>query len=73
MSRNLVEFKAPPGVVPEGKDKPGDQFEAVTTFQAKEGGTLCITKIGDVEMPGYGERSRNSRPAYPTPDKAPVI
>lgn len=49
-----VEFKAPKGVVPDDI-KPGDSFDLVSTYRLKDNGEICLTKIGDAEMPGYDE------------------
>lgn len=50
-----VEFKAPKGVVPDDVS-PGDSFDLVCTLRLKPNGDLCLTKIGETEMPGYDDK-----------------
>lgn len=57
MKTKKVEFQPPPGVVPEGVGV-GDEFDLVTTYRVKPGGTICAVVIGEVQMPGYNEDSR---------------
>lgn len=59
-----MEFTPPEGVVPEGTTS-GEDFDLVCTFRLKDGGTVCIIKAGDMEMPGYDDRSE-SKPSYET-------
>lgn len=60
MRAKQVEFAAPPGTVPEGTEA-GEEFDLVCTFQTKDGGTVCLTKMGDTPMPGYGDGERRHR------------
>lgn len=56
-----VEFPAPKGfLLPEGVGK-GDDFDIVCTVRVKEDGTLCLTKLGDTPMPGYGEKAKGKQ------------
>lgn len=65
MKSKKVEFQIPEGfMLPEGAE-PGEDFDLVCSLRVKSGGTLCLTKIGDVEMPGYSdETDRAERPQY---------
>lgn len=52
-----VEFHPPKGfTIPEHD---GDTFDMVCTFQVK-GDEICLTKIGDTAMPGYGPKDSKS-------------
>ncbi len=51
-----IEFTPPAGVVPEGTGS-GEEFDLVCTFRVKDSGMVCLTEMGDVEMPGYSEDS----------------
>lgn len=67
MMAKRVEFTPPAGVVPEGT-MPGEEFDAVTTYRVKEGGTICAVMIGDVKMPGYDDNGRAAhKPEYQSP------
>ena len=65
MKSKPVEFAIPEGwVVPEGAE-PNEDFDLVCSLRLKPNGTLCLTKLGDVEMPGYRDKeSRSERPQY---------
>jgi hypothetical protein len=67
-----VEFVPPKGFnVPEHE---GTDFDLVCTFRVKEGGEICLTKLGDTAMPGYGSKDdkvedkskSESKPNYST-------
>lgn len=47
-----IEFKPPPGLVPEGSED-GTEFEEVATFRVKANGDICLVAIGEHQMPGY--------------------
>lgn len=51
-----IEFKPPPGLVPEGAEE-GTEFEEVATFRVKKNGTICLVAIGENQMPGYDGKS----------------
>lgn len=60
-----IEFKPPPEYkAPEGKQS-GDEFEDVATFKIKPDGTLCLTMIGDIEMPGYDNKAEDKVESRP--------
>ena len=63
MKSKRVEFQIPEGfMLPEGADT---DFDLVCSFRVKPGGTLCLTKLGDVEMPGSTDKEyRSERPQY---------
>lgn len=65
MKSKLVEFAIPEGfTLPEGAE-PGEDFDLVCSLRVKAGGTLCLTKLGDVEMPGYNDKEpKTERPEY---------
>jgi hypothetical protein len=65
MKSKLVEFAIPEGfTLPEGAE-PGEDFDLVCSLRVKAGGTLCLTKLGDVEMPGYKNKEpKTERPEY---------
>jgi hypothetical protein len=46
-----VEFTPPEGFTP--PEHKGDEFDLVCTFRVKEGGTICLIKLGETNMPGY--------------------
>lgn len=54
-----VEFVPPKGFKPPEGDK--QEFDLVCTFRKQEDGFLCMTMLGDTEMPGYDEKSRSSQ------------
>lgn len=65
MKTKPVEFAIPAGfTAPEGTE-PGEDFDVVCSLRMKGNGTLCLTKLGDVEMPGYqGREDKDERPRY---------
>ena len=38
--------------MPEGSEA-GKQFDLVCSFEVKPDGMVCMTKMGDMDMPGY--------------------
>ncbi len=58
-----VSFKPPAGVVPEGTGV-GDTFDLVSTFRVEQGGTVCLTVMGETKMPGYDNDKGEKRAAY---------
>lgn len=56
-----TEIQLPTGSVPEGK-KPGDEFDAVTTYRIKDNGMCCIVMVGDVKMEGYDKADASKSP-----------
>jgi hypothetical protein len=66
MKSKPVEFQIPEGyTLPEGAE-PGEDFDVVCSIRVKANGTLCLVKLGDVEMPGYKDKDKDDkqRPAY---------
>ena len=65
MKAKPVEFAIPEGwMLPEGAE-PGEDFDVVCSLRVKANGTLCLTKLGDVEMPGYKDKEdADERPQY---------
>jgi len=64
MKSKPVEFGIPEGfTAPEGVEA-GEDFDLVCSLRMKAGGTLCLTKLGDVEMPGYKDKDEKQRPEY---------
>lgn len=64
MKSKRVEFHIPEGfTLPEGAE-PGEDFDLVCSLRVKPNGTLCLTKLGDVEMPGYKDKDDKQRPEY---------
>ncbi len=59
-----VSFKPPAGVVPESTDQ-DDTFDLVCTFLLESGGTVCLTKMGDTDMPGYGDAAQATKKPAP--------
>jgi hypothetical protein len=60
-----LEFQPPKEFkIPEGAE-PGKPFDVVCTFEPKEGGKLCLTKIGDVDV-DYDEKGeqQETHPGY---------
>jgi len=63
-----IEFTAPEGfVAPEGAEG-GEPFDMVCTLKVKpDGKTICITKLGDMDLPYDDEKSggyEEERPDY---------
>lgn len=54
----LIEFKPPPGLVPEGAEE-GTEFEEVATFRVKQNGHICLVMVGEHQMPGYDAKEKN--------------
>lgn len=66
MKSKPVEFQIPEGfTIPEGTE-PGEEFDVVCSLRAKNNGTLCLTRLGDTEMPGYKDSKGDTaeRPKY---------
>lgn len=54
-----VEFVPPKGfTVPEHE---GTDFDLVCTFRVKDNGEICLTKLGDTAMPGYGAKDDHEK------------
>ena len=51
-----VEFRAPSGFQAPENIEQGKDFDLVCSFRVKPDGTICMTKLGDVDMPGYGDK-----------------
>lgn len=65
-SDSKVEFTPPKDfTIPEG-NADGSDFDCVCSFRMK-GSQLCMTKLGDVDMPGYGN-GEDSMPQQSKPD-----
>ncbi len=66
MKSKPVEFQPPEGVVPEGTSA-GESFDLVCTFSVKDNGSVCLTVMGDSEMPGYDKgkvSTKEDKPGY---------
>jgi hypothetical protein len=62
MKTKQVEFIPPKEVaMPEGITE-GEDFDLVCTFRMKSGGVVCMTKMGDADMPGYESKGQRARP-----------
>jgi hypothetical protein len=62
-SGEKVEFTPPKNFIPPN-DGNGEDFSLVCTFSVR-GGKLCMTKLGETEMPGYGKDDMpQSKPDY---------
>jgi hypothetical protein len=62
-----VEFKPPKDFhLPEGVEPGGGKFSMVCDFQVKDGGTICLTKLGDTDMPGYENGEQHEEPHKPS-------
>lgn len=67
MKSKKVEFQPPKDfAIPEGLSA-GERFDSVCTFELKDTGTVCMTMMGDADMPGYGKEEKaehESKPDY---------
>lgn len=65
MKAKPVEFPVPEGfMAPEGVEA-GKDFDLVCSFRLKPRGTMCLTKLGDLAMPGYDDKDdKPNRPEY---------
>ncbi len=63
-TKGKVRFRPPPNFVPPEGLQNGDTFDVVDTYQVEEGGTVCLVKMGEADMPGYGKNHKES----PKPD-----
>lgn len=59
-----VEFTPPKDFTPPAGSEGGEEFDLVCSFKAKEGGTICMTKLGDAKMPGYDDEGESHKPDY---------
>lgn len=63
MRAKTIEFQPPKEfTIPEGT-QPGEDFDAVCTFRMKDAGTICLVQLGDVKMPGYGDKDDSQKPS----------
>ena len=60
-----VEFKPPRGWNPPEQTDPGKDFDLVCSFRVKPSGQLCLVKLGDHDMPGYGDKSEEAHENKP--------
>jgi len=59
-----VEFTPPESFhAPEGTEA-GKEFDLVCTFRPSADGKLCMTKLGDTDMPGYDDKDEDRKPDY---------
>ena len=58
-----VTFTPPKGVVPEGTNE-GDEFDLVTTYKLEKNGSVCMTVMGDQQMPGYKDDEKPTTRQY---------
>lgn len=72
-SAGRIEFPAPQGFsIPSGSE-PGKPFDVVCSFEVKEDGkTLCMTKIGESDAPGYGANADKGESDDGKPDYKPM-
>jgi len=59
-----VEFKAPADFRPPENIEADKDFDLVCSFRVKPSGELCLTKLGDVDMPGYGKNEGHEGPEH---------
>lgn len=57
-----VEFTPPQTFTPPEGSEDGE-FDVVCSFRTK-GSQICMTKLGDVKMPGYEDGDQQSKPDY---------
>jgi hypothetical protein len=67
MKSQKVEFQLPKdAAVPEGTGE--DEFDMVCSFKIGANGQACMTRFGDAEMPGYGDKKekpgKEDKPGY---------
>lgn len=63
--KERVEFSAPEGF--SAPEHEGDEFDLVCTFRVKNDGKICLTKLGDTEMPSYSDKEdmkKDDKPGY---------
>lgn len=52
-----VEFKPPSDFQPPEVADPGKDWDMVCSFRTQPDGSICMTKLGDTDMPGYGSKA----------------
>lgn len=65
MNENKVEFFPPKGFSPPEQTEPGKGFDLVCTFKVKPDGAICLTRLGETDMPGYGGRDEDAHESKP--------
>lgn len=63
--KKRVEFTPPDGF--SAPEHEGEEFDLICTFKVKPDGQICMTKLGDTEMPGYGDKDdqkKDDKPSY---------
>ncbi len=61
MTGKRIEFPVPKGLtLPEGMSA-GDTLDKLSTYRIKHNGMMCLVKIGDTPMPGYGDTKADHR------------
>jgi hypothetical protein len=51
-----IEFTPPPDFAPPENIEEGKDWDLVCSFRTKPDGTVCMTKLGDLDLPGYGSK-----------------
>jgi len=59
-SLKSVEFVPPKDFKPPENSQPDKDWDMVCSFRTKSDGKICMTKLGDVDMPGYGSKKDES-------------
>lgn len=64
MKTEKVEFRPPKDFVP--PESENGVFDVVCSFRANPDGSVCLTQLGDVKMPGYEdlEDEKPNKPGY---------
>lgn len=70
-SASEVEFVPPKDFTPPENTSQDKDWDMVCSFRTKPDGRICMTKLGDTDMPGYGskkdqkhEESKETKPDY---------
>ncbi|MBU6231595.1 hypothetical protein KGP36_02910 [Patescibacteria group bacterium] len=56
-----VEFTPPSDFKPPENSSPDKDWDMVCSFRTKPDGKVCMTKLGDTDMPGYGSKEGKDR------------
>lgn len=60
-----VEFTPPKDFSPPDNVEPGKDWDMVCSFRTKPDGKVCLTKIGDADMPGCGSKEDRDEDGEP--------
>lgn len=56
-----LEFQPPQGFkIPEGV-RDGEEFDSLATLRLKKGGLLCLVKLDEQPLPGYGKELKATK------------